>query len=85
MLNSPQQDYEKYLHYIFEEQVRMQLRKLEQQIKAKRGERQDYQAYDDRRILAKYHRKGLKQDLDSERNASGDGVIIKKLEQKIEN
>ncbi|VEN45752.1 unnamed protein product [Callosobruchus maculatus] len=56
MLNPPQQDYEKYLHFIYEEQERIKLRKLEQQIKQKMGERQDYQAYYYRPILAKYHR-----------------------------
>ncbi|CAH2006614.1 unnamed protein product [Acanthoscelides obtectus] len=56
MLNDPQQDYEKYLHFIYEEQERIKLRRLEKRIKEKMGERQDYQAYYYRPVLAKYHR-----------------------------
>lgn len=56
MLNSPQQDYEKYLHHIFEEEERRRLRRLENQIKEKIKERHDYQAYYYRPVLAKYHR-----------------------------
>ncbi|XP_065157592.1 NADH dehydrogenase [ubiquinone] 1 beta subcomplex subunit 5, mitochondrial isoform X2 [Atheta coriaria] len=56
ILKNPQEDYEKYLHMIFEEQERRLIRKLEVEIKEKMKERQDYQAYYYRPITAKYHR-----------------------------
>ncbi|RZC36288.1 NDUF B5 domain containing protein [Asbolus verrucosus] len=55
-LNDPQQDYEKYLCYLFLEKEKMQLRKLEKEIKKKMAERHDYQAYYYRPVMAKYHR-----------------------------
>ncbi|CAH1173878.1 unnamed protein product [Phaedon cochleariae] len=54
--NDPQQDYEKYLAFIFMEEETRQLRKLEKQIKQKMAERNDYQAYYYRPVAAKYHR-----------------------------
>jgi len=53
---NPQQDYEKYLHHLYEEDEKAKIRKLEKQIKAKMAERNDYQAYYYRPVLAKYHR-----------------------------
>lgn len=53
---SPQQDYEKQCHAIYEEQEKIKLRKLEALIHAKMGERRDYQAYYYRPATAKYHR-----------------------------
>ncbi|XP_063906276.1 NADH dehydrogenase [ubiquinone] 1 beta subcomplex subunit 5, mitochondrial [Zophobas morio] len=56
MLADPQQDYEKYLAYIFMENEKKQLRQLEKKIKDKMAERLDYQAYYYRPVMAKYHR-----------------------------
>lgn len=56
LLNPPQQDYEKYLHHIFEEEEKMRIRILEKKIKAKMAERNDYQAYYYRPVNAKYLR-----------------------------
>ncbi|XP_044262606.1 NADH dehydrogenase [ubiquinone] 1 beta subcomplex subunit 5, mitochondrial [Tribolium madens] len=56
IMTSPQQDYEKYLCYLFMENEKRQLRKLEKQIKEKIAERRDYQAYYYRPVMAKYHR-----------------------------
>uniref|UniRef100_A0A1A9W4Q0 NADH dehydrogenase [ubiquinone] 1 beta subcomplex subunit 5, mitochondrial n=1 Tax=Glossina brevipalpis TaxID=37001 RepID=A0A1A9W4Q0_9MUSC len=53
---SPQQEYEKQLHHLFEENERAQIRLLENKIRAKMSERNDYQAYYYRPIIAKYHR-----------------------------
>ncbi|CAG9838063.1 unnamed protein product [Diabrotica balteata] len=52
----PQQEYEKYLAYIFMEHEKMRLRKLEKEVKHKMAERNDYQAYYYRPVAAKYHR-----------------------------
>ncbi|XP_018577796.1 NADH dehydrogenase [ubiquinone] 1 beta subcomplex subunit 5, mitochondrial [Anoplophora glabripennis] len=56
ILTNPQQDYEKYLAHIFMEDERRRLRMLERDVKQKMAERQDYQAYYYRPVLAKYHR-----------------------------
>lgn len=56
MYPSPQQEYEKQMHFIYEEQEKMKLRKLEREIKNKMAERHDYQAYYYRPAVAKYHR-----------------------------
>ncbi|KAJ8921621.1 hypothetical protein NQ315_010530 [Exocentrus adspersus] len=56
IFNSPQQDYEKYLAFIFMEDERRKLRKLTKEVKRKIAERNDYQAYFYRPVLAKYHR-----------------------------
>lgn len=53
---SPQQDYEKYLHFIAEEKEKIMLRRIENEIKAKMAERNDYQAYYYRPAMGKYHR-----------------------------
>lgn len=53
---SPQQEYEKQCHFIYEEQEKIKLRQLEAQIKEKMGERKDYQAWYYRPATAKYHR-----------------------------
>lgn len=53
---SPQEEYERTLHVIYEEQQKMKLRKLEAQIKSTMAERRDYQAYYYRPVIAKYHR-----------------------------
>jgi NADH dehydrogenase (ubiquinone) 1 beta subcomplex subunit 5 len=53
---SPQEDYEKTLHGIYEEQQKIKLRRLEKDIRKKMAERRDYQAYYYRPMMAKYHR-----------------------------
>lgn len=53
---SPQQDYEKMCHMLHEESEKMDIRRLEKQIKAKMAERNDYQAWYYRPGIAKYHR-----------------------------
>lgn len=53
---SPQQEYEKYLHYIMEEKERMMLRGIENDIKRKMGSRKDYQSYYYKPAMGKYHR-----------------------------
>lgn len=54
--NSPQQEYEKYLHYVTEEKERMMLRAVEASIKEKMAERRDYQAYYYKPVIGNYHR-----------------------------
>uniref|UniRef100_A0A023FCR7 NADH dehydrogenase [ubiquinone] 1 beta subcomplex subunit 5, mitochondrial n=1 Tax=Triatoma infestans TaxID=30076 RepID=A0A023FCR7_TRIIF len=56
VFTSPQQEYEKYLHLIYEEDEKMKITKLEKQITEKMMERQDYQAYYYQPISAKYAR-----------------------------
>jgi NADH dehydrogenase (ubiquinone) 1 beta subcomplex subunit 5 len=56
MYPSPQEEYERTLHFIYEEELKMKLRKLEKDIKDKMAERRDYQAYYYRPVDAKYHR-----------------------------
>ncbi|XP_046387896.1 NADH dehydrogenase [ubiquinone] 1 beta subcomplex subunit 5, mitochondrial [Ischnura elegans] len=56
MLSSPQQEYEKLLHMIFEEEERMKLRKIESDVRLKMGERADYKAYYYQPVDPKYHR-----------------------------
>lgn len=53
---SPQQDYEKMCHMLYEEQEKMAVRKLEKEIRDKMAERNDFQAYYYRPGIAKYHR-----------------------------
>lgn len=53
---SPQQEYEKMLHVINEEQEKAALRKLENQVRDKMAERHDYQSYYYRPASAKYAR-----------------------------
>ncbi|XP_060527422.1 NADH dehydrogenase [ubiquinone] 1 beta subcomplex subunit 5, mitochondrial [Cylas formicarius] len=56
IMNNPQQDYEKYCHYIFVEEEKKRLRFLEKEIEAKIAERDDYQAYYYKPVTAKYQR-----------------------------
>ncbi|XP_023020727.2 NADH dehydrogenase (ubiquinone) SGDH subunit [Leptinotarsa decemlineata] len=56
IMTDPQQDYEKYLCFMFMEEERRQLRKIERDIKQKLAERNDYQAYYYRPITANYHK-----------------------------
>lgn len=53
---SPQEDYEKMCHMLYEEQEKMAVRKLEAEIREKMAERNDFQAYYYRPVTAKYHR-----------------------------
>ncbi|KAL5291501.1 NDUFB5 family protein [Megaselia abdita] len=53
---SPQQEYEKMCHAMFEENEKAQLRKLEREVKAKMADRQDYQAYYYHPAITKYHK-----------------------------
>ncbi|KAK7789471.1 hypothetical protein R5R35_012246 [Gryllus longicercus] len=53
---NPQQEYEKFLHFVYEEQEKKQLRILEKEIKRKMAERHDYQAYYYRPVTGKYSR-----------------------------
>lgn len=50
----PQQEYEKKLHVMYKECEKMELRKLENKIKALMAERKDYKAYYYRPISSKY-------------------------------
>ncbi|KAG8233598.1 hypothetical protein J437_LFUL001009 [Ladona fulva] len=56
ILQSPQQEYEKMLHMVYEEAERMKLRKLEKEVKAKMAERGDYKAYYYLPAYPKYYR-----------------------------
>ncbi|KAI8439606.1 hypothetical protein MSG28_013333 [Choristoneura fumiferana] len=51
-----QYEYEKFMHFIDEEQQKVKLRQLEKDILAKMQERQDYQAYYYRPMVNKYLR-----------------------------
>ncbi len=53
---SPQQEYEKYLHFIAEEKERMMLRRIENEVKDKMGTRKDYQSVYYKPAIGKYHR-----------------------------
>lgn len=55
IFNSPQQEYEKFLHVVYEESEKQKLRQLEKDVKAKMAERNDYQAYYYKPTTAKYH------------------------------
>ncbi|XP_026321689.1 NADH dehydrogenase [ubiquinone] 1 beta subcomplex subunit 5, mitochondrial [Hyposmocoma kahamanoa] len=54
--NSPQQEYEKFCHFIDEEAQKAKIRALEKEIVRKMAERHDYQAYYYRPLLNKYLR-----------------------------
>ncbi|TMW47180.1 hypothetical protein DOY81_007755 [Sarcophaga bullata] len=56
ILSNPQQEYEKQLHFLYEEDEKAQIRLLEEKIRAKMSERNDYKAYYYRPVIAKYHR-----------------------------
>ncbi|XP_063699253.1 NADH dehydrogenase [ubiquinone] 1 beta subcomplex subunit 5, mitochondrial [Culicoides brevitarsis] len=72
LYSSPQQEYEKMCHAIFEEDEKMQMRKLEQQVKEKMKEYQDYEAYYYRPVTAKYLRFQKKVTENQEKNMLGD-------------
>jgi NADH dehydrogenase (ubiquinone) 1 beta subcomplex subunit 5 len=52
----PQQDYEIYLHHLWEEQQKKDIRQVEAMVKDKMAERSDYQSFYYRPMTAKYHR-----------------------------
>lgn len=56
LLANPQQEYEKFLHQIYEEDEKAKIRLLEKKIRLKMAERHDYQGYYTRPFDAKYHR-----------------------------
>ncbi|XP_053646163.1 NADH dehydrogenase [ubiquinone] 1 beta subcomplex subunit 5, mitochondrial isoform X1 [Cherax quadricarinatus] len=56
LYTSHQQDYEKYLHFMYEEKEKQQMRLLEKKIRTLMAERGDSQAMFYRPILTKYHR-----------------------------
>uniref|UniRef100_A0A6B2ELK9 NADH dehydrogenase [ubiquinone] 1 beta subcomplex subunit 5, mitochondrial n=1 Tax=Phlebotomus kandelakii TaxID=1109342 RepID=A0A6B2ELK9_9DIPT len=64
--SSPQQEYEKYCHHIYEENEKKQLRALENRVMELMRERNDYQAYYYRDVIAKYHRIARKTSKDLE-------------------
>ncbi|XP_044757388.1 NADH dehydrogenase [ubiquinone] 1 beta subcomplex subunit 5, mitochondrial [Coccinella septempunctata] len=68
---NPQQEYEKYLAHLYIEDEKRCIRKLEEKIKLKMKERDDYQAYYYRPVLAKYHRR-VKQASDYIESIQGD-------------
>ncbi|XP_055625833.1 NADH dehydrogenase [ubiquinone] 1 beta subcomplex subunit 5, mitochondrial [Toxorhynchites rutilus septentrionalis] len=56
IMNNPQQDYEKMLHFLHEEGEKAEMLALEKKIREKMAERQDYQSYYYRPAIGKYHR-----------------------------
>ncbi|XP_045117094.1 NADH dehydrogenase [ubiquinone] 1 beta subcomplex subunit 5, mitochondrial-like [Portunus trituberculatus] len=54
---SHQEDYEKYLHFIYEENEKKQMRLIEKKVKQLMAEREDTRAHFYRPILTKYHKK----------------------------
>ena len=56
MYPSPQQEYEKILHHLFEENEKSQIRLLESQIREIMYRRNDYKSYYYRPVMAKYYR-----------------------------
>uniref|UniRef100_A0A2M4ACR1 NADH dehydrogenase [ubiquinone] 1 beta subcomplex subunit 5, mitochondrial n=1 Tax=Anopheles triannulatus TaxID=58253 RepID=A0A2M4ACR1_9DIPT len=56
ILPSPQQEYEKMLHHLHEENEKAMIRALEKQVREKMAERNDYQSYYYRPAVGKYHR-----------------------------
>uniref|UniRef100_A0A1B6E1R0 NADH dehydrogenase [ubiquinone] 1 beta subcomplex subunit 5, mitochondrial n=1 Tax=Clastoptera arizonana TaxID=38151 RepID=A0A1B6E1R0_9HEMI len=54
--NNPQQEYEKYLHFMYEEDEKAKIRRLTSNIKEKMAERHDYQAYYYKPVTPKYHK-----------------------------
>ncbi|XP_022822653.1 NADH dehydrogenase [ubiquinone] 1 beta subcomplex subunit 5, mitochondrial [Spodoptera litura] len=53
---SPQEDYEKFLHFLDEEKQKQKIRKLEKEIVKKMAENHDYQAYYYKPMVNKYLR-----------------------------
>ena len=68
---SPQQDYEKLCHAIWEETEKSKIRKLEKEIREKMAQRNDIQAYYYRPGIAKYHRQA-KEMADELKEMQGD-------------
>ncbi|XP_059612997.1 NADH dehydrogenase [ubiquinone] 1 beta subcomplex subunit 5, mitochondrial [Phlebotomus argentipes] len=64
--STPQQEYEKYCHHIYEENEKRQLRLLETRVKELMRDRNDYQAYYYRAVMAKYYRTARKASKDLE-------------------
>ncbi|XP_050305934.1 NADH dehydrogenase [ubiquinone] 1 beta subcomplex subunit 5, mitochondrial [Anthonomus grandis grandis] len=56
VFTNPQQDYEKFLSYLFIEHEKSRIRELESKILAKMSEDNDYQAYYFRPVATKYYR-----------------------------
>ena len=56
ILSDPQQEYEKFLHHLYEENERKIIRELESEVKLKISQRSDYQAYYYKPVFSKYHR-----------------------------
>ncbi|XP_058463325.1 NADH dehydrogenase [ubiquinone] 1 beta subcomplex subunit 5, mitochondrial [Malaya genurostris] len=56
ILPNPQQDYEKILHMLYEENEKREMLELEKQVRNKMAERNDYQSYYYRPAIGKYHR-----------------------------
>ncbi|XP_052862923.1 NADH dehydrogenase [ubiquinone] 1 beta subcomplex subunit 5, mitochondrial [Anopheles cruzii] len=56
LLPNPQQEYEKMLHHLYEEEEKAHIRALEKAVRAKMAERHDYQSYYYRPAIGKYHR-----------------------------
>ncbi|XP_062552299.1 NADH dehydrogenase [ubiquinone] 1 beta subcomplex subunit 5, mitochondrial [Armigeres subalbatus] len=67
VLENPQQEYEKMLHHLYEENEKAQMLALEAKVRAKMAERHDYQSYYYRPAIGKYHRvaKEAAEQLDS--------------------
>ncbi|XP_050443107.1 NADH dehydrogenase [ubiquinone] 1 beta subcomplex subunit 5, mitochondrial [Adelges cooleyi] len=67
---NPQQQYEKYLHTLYEEDEKFKIRMLTKQIEDAMKERSDYKAFYYRPISANYYRVGK----ESMGRAAGEGV-----------
>ncbi|XP_064082400.1 NADH dehydrogenase [ubiquinone] 1 beta subcomplex subunit 5, mitochondrial-like [Macrobrachium nipponense] len=67
---SYQQDYEKYLHFMFEENEKKQMRLLEKKVEAVMAERGDSQSYHYQPILTKYH-KWVREEFEKNRESRG--------------
>ncbi|KAK9505932.1 hypothetical protein O3M35_009888 [Rhynocoris fuscipes] len=67
---NPQQEYEKYLHELYERDEKMKLRMLEKRVKDLMAERNDYDAYYHMPMSAKYVRI-QKQDADTLADVGG--------------
>lgn len=68
----PQQEYEKLCHAIHEENEKAQMRLLENKVKAKMAELQDYEAYYYKPVTAKYQRYMKKVKENQEEKLLGD-------------
>ncbi|XP_058834170.1 NADH dehydrogenase [ubiquinone] 1 beta subcomplex subunit 5, mitochondrial [Topomyia yanbarensis] len=56
IMTNPQQEYEKILHHLYEENEKRQMLELEKRVRDKMAERHDYQSYYYRPAMGKYHR-----------------------------